>query len=216
MRLRNLSFGILVVTISLLIGLFVTQLGRFPSNVGAITDVKVAEKQEAFAEDLDAYAPEERLLYIGQQPGCELRDNRRVSGTDYFCGAEITVFNLWEQRLSDDEFFEKALEELLAEREYSCVIVALGLNEAGESMERLRQGFGNLVGALIRTQPQARIVIQGVMDHDGINELLQELARQYHVEFMDVNVAEKAGIRRKTYGNYGAGSGKGAGAFAGS
>lgn len=212
MRMKDIGYGLVVVALSLTIALGAAQMGRFTSATEIISDVKPSQTtqptqdvayEEVLADTTVRQSVLEQVLYIGELRGCGLRDDARIPGADYFCVSDMTVFNVYEKRLSDQHFQERTLDSLLAEREYSCVVLSLGLNEAGYPVEQLRQAFASLVDKLVRTQPQAQIVLQGILTvgHDKaarapytapdkleqINQQLREIAAAYRVDYVDPN-----------------------------
>lgn len=147
--------------------------------------------------------PLEKVLFIGDSRTCGLRDHARLEGADYFCQVGMSVFNTADRTLSDVSFQDCTLASLLAEREYSCVLINLGLNEAGYPLESLLHAYQELLNVVIQTQPQAIIVVHGVltvsrrwekltpyasMENIGcINRALQAMASEYRVFYLDAN-----------------------------
>lgn len=212
MRMKDIGYGLTVIALSLTIALGVAQMGRFTSATKIISDVKPSQTtqptqdiayEEVLADTTVRQNVLEQVLYIGELRGCGLRDDARIPGADYFCVSDMTVFNAEEKRLSDLYFQERTLDCLLAEREYTCVVLSLGLNEAGYPVEQIRQAFEVLVDKLVRTQPQAQIVLQGILTVgynqaarapytaperlEQINDQLRQIAAAYRVGYLDVN-----------------------------
>lgn len=145
----------------------------------------------------------ERALFIGDSRTCGLRDLARIDGADYFCDEGMSVFNVDSKRLSDRQFQDRTLASLLAEREYSCVLLNLGLNESGYPIDSLIRAYQSLVDTLVKTQPQAVIVLQAVMtvgrDQAArvpytapenlriINDRIRQIAGAYRVHYLDVD-----------------------------
>ncbi len=145
----------------------------------------------------------EQVLFIGDSRTCGLRDHARLDGADYFCDVGMMVFNAGTVRLSDESFHSQTLMELLAEREYTCVVISLGLNEAGYPMGSLIRAYQNLVRDVVQCQPQALIVLQGVMNVTrnwaektpyaspkniaAINQRIAELTDGYRSFYIDPN-----------------------------
>lgn len=118
-------------------------------------------------EATEAVLPErpilDQVLFIGDSRTCGLRDNARLEGAHYFCEVGMSVFDVQKQRISDEGFRDKLLLELLSEQEYTCVYINLGLNGAGYPIDSLMRAYQELLAAVVRTQPQSTIVLQGVM-----------------------------------------------------
>lgn len=147
--------------------------------------------------------PSRRMLFIGDSRTCALRDQSRLEDADYFCDVGMNVFNAPKKQLSDESFKGEGLYNLLSKREYGYVVIGLGLNEAGYPIESLLKAYQELVTYVVRTQPQAVIVLQGVMavsrswvdnaPHTApenlrkINEGIRSLAGRYRVCYLDAN-----------------------------
>ena len=145
----------------------------------------------------------DRVLFIGDSRTCGLRDHARMAEADYFCDVGMNVFNAPKLTLSDVDFRGESLYELLADRDYGYVFIGLGLNEAGYPLESLLRAYQELLDRVVQTQPQAVIVLQGVMavsrgwadkapytapaNLERINIGIQELAQQYRVGYVDAN-----------------------------
>lgn len=97
--------------------------------------------------------PVEDVLIVGDFRVCALQAFGCFPQADYACGADMTVYNVWNDTAM----------ELLEGREYQWVIVCLGLNEAGYPLEGLERAYQKFVTALVHTQPQANVVLQGVI-----------------------------------------------------
>lgn len=147
--------------------------------------------------------PLEKVLFIGDSRTCGLRDHARLEGADYFCEVGMSVFNAGSRKLSDEDFQNCTLAVLLAEREYSCVVINLGLNEAGYPLESLLHAYGELLTIVTQTQPQAVVAVHGVLavsqrwavhtpyaslqNIQNINAGLCSLAKEFRVDYLDAN-----------------------------
>lgn len=145
----------------------------------------------------------EQVLFIGDSRTCALRDQARLEGADYFCDVGMSVFNVGSSRLSDEDFQNQTLSALLSNREYTCVVISLGLNESGYPIDSLIRAYQSLLTDVVRTQPQAVIVLQGVMtvsrswaestpysapeNLDAINQRIRTLADNYRSFYIDPN-----------------------------
>lgn len=147
--------------------------------------------------------PLEKVLFIGDSRTCGLRDHARLEGADYFCEVGMTVFNVGSKTLSDQNFQNDTLASLLAEQEYTCIVISLGLNEAGYPLDSVLHAYRELLAAVVQTQPQAVTVVQGILTVSRrwaeltpyaspenlreINRELLTLAAEYRVNYMDAN-----------------------------
>lgn len=152
---------------------------------------------------VEAFRRPDRILFIGDSRTCGLRDHARMDGADYFCDVGMSVFNAHQKVLSDEEFRNEMLYDLLSDREYGYVFIGLGLNEAGYPVESLLRSYRELVDQVVRAQPQAVILLQGVMavsrdwaerapyttpeNLSLINTGIRQVALDYRVCYLDTN-----------------------------
>lgn len=160
---------------------------------------------ESLPADFVAAKPEilDRVLFIGDSRTCALRDHARIDGADYFCDVGMSVFNIDRKNLTDESFDAMTLEELLSSREYTCVTVNLGLNEAGYPLASLKAAYRSLLTDILRTQPQATVVLQGILtvgknwpasasyaspqNLASISLCIRGLAEEYRCFYIDAN-----------------------------
>lgn len=144
-----------------------------------------------------------KVLFIGDSRTCGLRDHARLEGADYFCEVGMSVFNAGNRKLSDQNFQNCTLASLLAEQEYSCVVINLGLNEAGYPLDSLLHAYRELLLIVSQTQPQAVIAVHGVLavsqrwaihtpyaspqNINKINDGICALAEEFRVDYLDAN-----------------------------
>ena len=98
-------------------------------------------------------------LFIGDSRTEGMKLYGRLGAADYFASAGMSVFNLFEKRLSDLHFAEQDLYTLLAAREYETIYLSLGINEAGYPAASLEARFAFVVEELRRLQPEARLIL---------------------------------------------------------
>ena len=103
------------------------------------------------------------VLFIGDSRTVGLRDYARLGEADYFCSIGMSVFDARELVLSDLAFEACNLETLLRTKRYHKVYICLGLNEAGAPYDLLMEGYGELVEMVRETQPDATIILHGLI-----------------------------------------------------
>lgn len=181
---------------------------RPPETEPAPTDPPPTEPTDPTEQETDVL---EQLLFIGDSRTCGLRDHARIEGADYFCDVGMSVFNIGKKNISDSNFSKMTLSELLSCKEYTCITVNLGLNESGYPLQSLMSAYQELVTQLVQTQPQAVIVLQGILtvgrswektapyaspkNLRGINEQIRSLTDGYRIFYIDPNdtFADSAG-----------------------
>ena len=142
-------------------------------------------------------------LFIGDSRTVGLRDYARLGDADYFCSVGMTVFDVTTQKLSDEDFSDMTLDELLQSKRYNKVYISLGLNESGEPHKLIMEAYVDLVNLVRSRQPQAVIVLQsmitvsrkkaasewyfGLENLQQINANIRDLANGSTIYFIDAN-----------------------------
>lgn len=171
-----------------------------PDTEPAPTDPPPTEPTDPTEQETDIL---ERILFIGDSRTCGLRDHARLEGAEYFCDVGMSVFNIGKKNLSDSSFSNLTLSELLASREYTCITINLGLNESGYPIQSLMSAYQELVTQLVQTQPQAVIVLQGILtvgrswektapyaspkNLGDINERIRSISDEYRIFYIEAN-----------------------------
>lgn len=102
-------------------------------------------------------------LFIGDSRTCGLRDYGRKGEADYFACVGMSVFDCWARRAEDFGFAEQGLSSLLRSKQYRKVFISLGINEIAASLEDIMEEYTKLVDNVKEKQPDAIIILQGVM-----------------------------------------------------
>ena len=153
-----------------------------------------------YAED-ESYFDD--ALFIGDSRTVGLRDMARLGNADYFCKVGMNIYSIFQDGASDKHFSYCRLETLLTENTYSKIYICLGINEAGYSIDSLRNKFGDAIARIQELQPDAIIIINSVMTVSrgkaassyafrierlaDINAMLQEFVDDKKVFYIDVN-----------------------------
>lgn len=145
------------------------------------------------------------VLFLGDSRTCGLREYARIEGADYFCTVGMTVFDVYEQKASDNGFDRTTLEGLLAEKTYGKILIGLGINELGYPADSLWKSYTGLVDFVREKQPGAVIILQSIMTVSrekaadtsyyhleniyGFNEKIASLADNEKIFYIDANEA---------------------------
>lgn len=143
------------------------------------------------------------VLMIGDSRICGLRDYARLGKADYFCEVGTTVFSVWGQTASDEDFESQTLAELLASKTYGKIYISLGLNESGYPLYKVMDRYAELIGKIQEAQPDAIIVLNSIMTVSrekaasasqfslenlrSLNQEISQLADGQRVFYLDVN-----------------------------
>ncbi len=103
------------------------------------------------------------VLFIGNSRTQGLKLYARSGNADYFADQSMSVFNIYNKTLSDRGFPEMTLEQLLATKQYGKIYINFGINEAGYSLSMFRTAYEKFYNMVRTAQPDAVIVLQGVM-----------------------------------------------------
>ena len=157
----------------------------------------------------------DNVLFIGDSRTVGLRDYARSGNAEYFCSVGMSVFNFKSRTASDKNFKDIKLEKLLQSKSYDKIFISLGINECGYPLKTLINAYSDLVEMVRTNQPDAIIIIQGIMsvsrsyskngasftpsNINKINDELKLMADGATVFYIDVNefFADKEGYLLK-------------------
>ncbi len=144
-------------------------------------------------------------LFIGESRTVGLQTMARLGDADYFCAGSMTIFGIRDTRLSDDDFRNLKLEEVLQRKQYGKVYIHLGLNELIYGAEMIMEEYLEVIDLIRTHQPDAVIILQASLTitpakASGKNfpieqlNLLNAMLREHalndpeHFRFCDTNV----------------------------
>lgn len=102
-------------------------------------------------------------LFIGESRIQGLQVFSRLGDADYFCAASMTVYGVLDAKLSDTDFTDTTLDQLLQSREYGKVYIHLGINEIPVGSTGIYNGYMKIVERVRALEPDATIVLMGCM-----------------------------------------------------
>ena len=85
----------------------------------------------------------------------------RLGSADYFANAGMSVFNLFDKVVEDQNFTAQSLCQLLGSREYETIYLMLGINEVGYPLSSLEKQYASVVKQIRELEPNASLVLQG-------------------------------------------------------
>lgn len=144
----------------------------------------------------------DHTLFIGDSKTDGLRQWGRLGEAHYFCGTNYSVFNIFDKTASDVAFKKLTLDEVLSTYEYDQIYILLGYNESGYPYSHLIKQFKYVISRVHEAQPQARIILHGIMhasrrvakrisyytvknlekENDGLRELAASVDGLYYVD----------------------------------
>ena len=148
----------------------------------------------------------DHTLFIGDSKTDGLRMWGRLGEAQYFCGTSYSVYNIFDKTASDKEFKDARLDTVLQTHTYDQIYITLGYNEAGYAYSSLMKQFKYVIKRVHEAQPQARVILHGVMhaservarkydyytvsNLEKINDGLREMADAYDgLYYVDCNEA---------------------------
>lgn len=142
-------------------------------------------------------------LFIGDSRTVGIMEYAGIEGADFFCNVGMSVYNVFNERISVPGVGKVTLEELLSNKEYGKVYIMLGLNEIGYNLNSIVNKYGELLEYVESTQPDAKIFIQANLhvakkrsdtsdyeNNPAINRLNKELIKfsdGIKIYYIDVN-----------------------------
>lgn len=103
------------------------------------------------------------VLFIGDSRTCGLQMFAPAGNAQYFCSVGMDVFNYMECENTYGGFENMLFADVMAQRQYGKIFINLGLNESGYPLEALVKAYGELLEQIKAAQPDAKIILQGIM-----------------------------------------------------
>lgn len=140
-------------------------------------------------------------MFIGDSRTVGLRDYTDLAEHgDFFCETSLTIYKVMEEDFKG----KGTIEEALANKEYGKIYMMVGINELGRgTTEDFMAEYTKVVQTLHQLEPEAKIIIQGVMrvtgdknSSDAIynnsninarNNAIATLADNQNIFYIDVN-----------------------------
>lgn len=170
-----------------------------------VENVDEAEKDEEevsiFTYSDPAYFDD--ALFIGDSRTVGLYEYGTLKNADYFATTGMSVYEVWEEKVSVEKVGRMTLKELLHAKSYSKIYIMLGINELGYEFEKTVQTYKDSVSELQKLMPEAYIFICANLhvgkersDSDDVfnnknidrfNQRIKEFADNESIFYIDVN-----------------------------
>ena len=142
-------------------------------------------------------------LFIGDSRTVGLYDYTDLpEHADFLCETSLTIYKVMGENFKG----KGTVEEVLAAKNYGKIYIMMGINELGRgTTEDFMQKYTEVVDTLHEWDPDARIIIQGIMkvskkkdtedkvfnnsNITGRNHAIATLADNYHIFYIDMNEA---------------------------
>ena len=167
------------------------------------TETPVTEPKDTVP--IAEYRPVDALesLFIGDSRTVALADYATIEDANFFATVGMTVYNVWDTRVSIPQIGKVTLDELLNHKQYDIIYIMLGVNELGYAFEKTVRHYEALVNSVKLQQPNAVLILMAnihVTAHrsesdkyinnpaiDRFNEATSRLADGRTVFYMDAN-----------------------------
>lgn len=98
-------------------------------------------------------------LFIGDSRTVGLADYADLDHASFFASVGMTVYNVWESKVSVPNVGKVQLKELLNNKQYDIIYIMLGINELGYSFDKTIDRYRSLVDSVRTLQPDAVIIL---------------------------------------------------------
>lgn len=159
------------------------------SNVTAPSDTDIPQTPEYDEKELTP-ANMTDALFIGDSRTVGIYEYANITEADFFAHTGMSVFNIYDDRISVEGVGKVYLTELLSSKKYGKIYVMLGINELGYDFQSIVNKYKQLVDFICEKQPEAIIFIQAnlhlskarsdsdkVINNKKINMLNAEIAK---------------------------------------
>ena len=162
---------------------------------------QVAQKGGPFVDVDQSYLDD--AVFIGDSRTVGLHDYTDLSEhADFLCKTSLTIYKVLEENFKG----MGTVEEVLKKKQYGKIYIMVGINELGRgTTEDFMAKYTEVVDTLHEWDPDARIIIQGIMkvsgkkdaedkvfnnsNITGRNHAIATLADNYHIFYIDMNEA---------------------------
>ena len=103
----------------------------------------------------------DKVLFVGDSRTDGLKMYGRLGSADYFANAGMSVFNLFDKVVGDQNFAAQSLRQLLEAKEYQVIYLMLGINEVGYPYSSLEKKYASVVRQIRELAPGTPLVLQG-------------------------------------------------------
>lgn len=119
----------------------------------------VLEEESKSASDASADNFED-TLFIGDSRTVGLKEYADLGEADVFASSGMSVFKIFDTRVSVKGKGKPSLEELLTSKEYKRIYLMLGINELGYGFSRSSGKYREVVGKIQSLQPHAVLYLE--------------------------------------------------------
>lgn len=193
-----------IITLILLLTLFFTGCSESTETTQTETaPEQITKTDEAQAETNIQPITMEDSLFIGDSRTVGISEYAGLTDADFFATVGMSVYNIFDDKVSVPNVGKITLEELLHAKAYSKIYIMLGINEIGYETNQTLEKYATLLETVKKAQPDAKIFVQGnlhvtkemsqsddVINNEAIDKLntsISKFADGKHIFYLDVN-----------------------------
>ena len=114
-------------------------------------------KEDVFITSDSSYFDD--ALFIGDSRTVGLCEYGTLKNADYFASTGMSVYKLWNEKLSVEDVGKVSLHELLNIKRYGKIYIMLGINELGYKIEKTIAENEEMIRKIKGQQPEATIYL---------------------------------------------------------
>lgn len=133
-------------------------LKTFPSSDAASPGGAAQSHETASADSGKVRFPD--TLFIGDSRTLGLSEYADLGSADVFASSGMSVYKLFETRLSIPRLGKTDLPRLLSSKQYKRIYIMLGINELGYDFQQTAQKYSSVIARIQKLQPEAILYLE--------------------------------------------------------
>ena len=194
----------ITIIITLFFTLLLTSCGGSNSDIETSTSpVQTAKADQVQVETQEKTISMENTLFIGDSRTVGICEYAGLNDADFFATVGMSVYNVFDDKVSVPNVGKITLNELLKEKDYDKVYIMLGINEIGYQTDQTLEKYAKLLDTVKQAQPDAILFVQGnlhvtkelsqsddIINNEAINRLntsISKFADNKRIFYLDIN-----------------------------
>ena len=156
------------------------------------------ETEERAVSESDINEDFSSVLFIGDSRTVGLSEYGDLGQADVFANSGMSVFDLFEARVSVKGGEKKTLEEVFASENYRTIYLMLGINELGYEDKAIVNQYRSVVERIREEQPAAALVLEANLHVTGEKAAKSNIFNNQRIDALNKaikNIAEDTGCR---------------------
>lgn len=194
----------IIIIITLLFTLLLTSCGSSNNDIETSTPpAQTAKADQVQVETQEKTISMENTLFIGDSRTVGICEYAGLNDADFFATVGMSVYNVFDDKVSVPNVGKITLNELLKEKDYDKVYIMLGINEIGYQTDQTLEKYAKLLDTVKQAQPDAILFVQGnlhvtkelsqsddIINNEAINRLntsISKFADNKRIFYLDIN-----------------------------